>query len=124
MGQDLCRSWRGREVRVATYQGKTHGGKSVLGVDVVRGEFDEISRGEITRSYCSYCQLSAALSDAVCVCLCATAGPPGTGKTSLCIALAQKLSIVLQDRYNYIQLVEINSHSLFSKWFSEVDHLL
>ncbi len=26
----------------------------------------------------------------------------------------------MSDRYTYGQLVEINSHSLFSKWFSEV----
>ncbi|XP_073728734.1 pachytene checkpoint protein 2 homolog isoform X2 [Misgurnus anguillicaudatus] len=51
-------------------------------------------------------------------------GPPGTGKTSLCKGLAQKLSIRLSGRYAYSQFVEINSHSLFSKWFSESGKLV
>ncbi|KAI9137738.1 pachytene checkpoint protein 2 [Paraphysoderma sedebokerense] len=51
-------------------------------------------------------------------------GPPGTGKTSLCRALAQKLAIRLSDRYLSGKLVEINSHSLFSKYFSESGKLV
>ena len=46
-------------------------------------------------------------------------GPPGTGKTTLCKALAQKAFIRSSDRYRAGVLLDINAHSLFSKWFSE-----
>lgn len=51
-------------------------------------------------------------------------GPPGTGKTSLCQALSHKLCLRLGSRFDYGHLVEINSHSLFSKWFSESGKLV
>ena len=45
-------------------------------------------------------------------------GAAGTGKTSLCKALAHKLAIRLEHRFPRATLLEIHSHSLFSKWFS------
>lgn len=54
----------------------------------------------------------------------ACAGPPGTGKTSVCRGLAQKLSISLSREFSTSQLVEVNAHSLFSKWFSESGKLV
>lgn len=48
----------------------------------------------------------------------------GSGKTSLAKALAQKLSIQMNDKYQFTHLFEINSHSLFSKWFSESGKLV
>jgi len=51
-------------------------------------------------------------------------GPPGTGKTSLCKGLAQKLAILHGERYRDPKFVEINAHSLFSKWFSESGKLV
>lgn len=41
------------------------------------------------------------------------------GKTSLCKALAQKLSIRLSRRFTSSLLLSINAPSLFSRWFSE-----
>ncbi|GMR36618.1 hypothetical protein PMAYCL1PPCAC_06813, partial [Pristionchus mayeri] len=51
-------------------------------------------------------------------------GPPGTGKTSLCKGLAQLSSIMLNDKFSKCAMIEVNSHSLFSKWFSESGKLV
>lgn len=50
-------------------------------------------------------------------------GPPGTGKTTLCKAIAQKMAIRMNSSFKKALLIEVNSHSLFSKWFSEVSGL-
>ncbi|KAA8496610.1 Pachytene checkpoint protein 2-like [Porphyridium purpureum] len=51
-------------------------------------------------------------------------GPPGTGKTSFVKAAAQKLSVRMRADYPRSYLLEVNAHSLFSKWFSESGKLV
>jgi SpoVK/Ycf46/Vps4 family AAA+-type ATPase len=48
----------------------------------------------------------------------------GTGKTTICKGLAQKTFIRNADRFSSGMLLEVNSHSLFSKWFSESGKLV
>lgn len=51
-------------------------------------------------------------------------GPSGTGKSSLSRALAQQLSIRLKGQYPCTKLVEIDAHSLFSRYFGESGKLV
>lgn len=51
-------------------------------------------------------------------------GPPGCGKTTLCRALAQKLTIRLSLHFTRGKLLEISSHALLSKWFGESGKLV
>ena len=87
---------------------------------------------DIKESLLGYCDTSLAFSDADIDPniiswnrMALLYGPPGTGKTSLCKALAQKAYIrSIGIRYTSGVLLEINAHSLFSKWFSESGKLV
>ncbi|CDJ44229.1 thyroid hormone receptor interactor, putative [Eimeria tenella] len=46
-------------------------------------------------------------------------GPPGSGKTSLCKALGQRLAIRLSRNFGSFLFVSLNSSFLFSRWFGE-----
>jgi ATP-dependent protease Clp ATPase subunit len=46
-------------------------------------------------------------------------GPPGSGKTSLAQVLVQRLSIRLSNILFTTKLLQVNAHSLFSRYFGE-----
>ncbi|RDW77044.1 hypothetical protein BP6252_05097 [Coleophoma cylindrospora] len=46
-------------------------------------------------------------------------GPPGTGKTTLCQGFAQEISIRFNQKYHEALLIEVNTATLLSKYFSE-----
>ncbi|KAI7105092.1 hypothetical protein KC352_g37181, partial [Hortaea werneckii] len=56
--------------------------------------------------------------------LCLLHGPPGSGKSTFCRALAQKLSIRLSNIFPKATLVELNTNSMLSKYFGESGKLI
>ncbi|TGO91574.1 hypothetical protein BPOR_0024g00300 [Botrytis porri] len=46
-------------------------------------------------------------------------GPPGTGKTTLCQAIAQRLAIRLVEQFPHTKLIQVKTATLLSKYYSE-----